>query len=85
MNQQHKENAFEIFLADFDNCSEFREFVVDAYFTDQELWEEKEYGRSFESALIRVFEFLLEADEKAMLWDPCAWALQYPKRKKEVA
>lgn len=70
------ESAFERFLWEYETIPSFRYYIQEYFFTDEELWREKELNHP-EEALIRVFYLLFEADFEACCIDIVRFALNY--------
>lgn len=65
-----EENAHDKFVIELCDNNKFASEVAILFYTSEELWREKEYGRPEEEAQDRAFEKLLKWDYELTVLDP---------------
>jgi len=78
------DQACETFQKEFLQNEEFQNMIHMIYFDAQELWEEKEFGKPNEQALLRIFSWLSKENLEETCKSPVnvAWFLQKQYKEK---
>lgn len=73
-NMERETQAWELFLNTFENNDIFQDLIYDHYFTHEDHWMQKEYGRRDFERLEEIFDELLEKDYEATLHNAMQFA-----------